>query len=535
MTRNRVTRSALADTIRLALDENATDLWRVDEDVDGVRTLTIVDDLDAPPEVVGAYHGGVLRDLALPPFEDFDDAEIAERKIKKADLERALTFCISDNSVDRYGDIVQPAGMDKKNFRVNPVVLFAHEYWNLAVGRSVREWSDKADHGGDDVTRKVCAIAVFATMDHNPMAEFVFNSYKGGFLNAVSIGFIPKEIKVRRSEDDADGNGGGKFLGYEYKKWELLEYSAVPVPANANAIVEARSAGIDVGAWGEWASRYLDDCDDDAIVVRSFGSRRLVETAWTNAFARTAALVNGTKDGSADADPPTDPPETDLPLVLEGTPIEDTIGNAAAFVVNEDSRVGFVRTEDGHVVRIDVSTIKDLDATIVPGVRLALGDDVYELVEDGDVRKWVLIDDTPADGSEGGDEVDRNATRAFLTVAAAFVDQRDLTDAERETVAAALRDLKIVRSPGDYVQTDDFRALTERVDALEEQFATFDVSTTDGDANDGNADGEVSTTDPPADPERTADPPASLDEIDVATLDAESADAAIRGLVKLTT
>jgi hypothetical protein len=52
-------------------------------------------------------------------------------------------------------------------------------------------------------------------------------------LNAVSVGFIPLEWTETKD-------------GYDITKWELLEFSAVAVPANQDAIAEAvKSFGLD--------------------------------------------------------------------------------------------------------------------------------------------------------------------------------------------------------------------------------------------------------------------------------------------------
>ena len=52
-------------------------------------------------------------------------------------------------------------------------------------------------------------------------------------MNAVSVGFIPLEWTETKT-------------GYDITKWELLEFSAVAVPANQDAIAEAvKSFGLD--------------------------------------------------------------------------------------------------------------------------------------------------------------------------------------------------------------------------------------------------------------------------------------------------
>ena len=44
----------------------------------------------------------------------------------------------------------------------------------------------------------------------------------------------------------------------DFEKQELLEFSIVPVPANADCLVEARAAGIDVEPLREWAAKTLE-------------------------------------------------------------------------------------------------------------------------------------------------------------------------------------------------------------------------------------------------------------------------------------
>jgi hypothetical protein len=80
------------------------------------------------------------------------------------------------------------------------------------------------------------------------LAVKVFNAYKDDFLHAWSIGFMPKKYKRIDSENMEDINKKyglsvteealanapwGVYLIYE---WELLEYSAVPVPGNPEAL-----------------------------------------------------------------------------------------------------------------------------------------------------------------------------------------------------------------------------------------------------------------------------------------------------------
>ena len=62
--------------------------------------------------------------------------------------------------------------------------------------------------------------------------------YRGGFLNAVSVGFLP--LEEPKPLYDADGH----MVGNEFTKQELLEISSVPVPANPSCLSKAIQKGI---------------------------------------------------------------------------------------------------------------------------------------------------------------------------------------------------------------------------------------------------------------------------------------------------
>lgn len=137
--------------------------------------------------------------------------------------EGTLTVAVAtDTSVDRDGEIVDPAGLDTANFEKNPVLLYAHDYRSDPIGKVT---SIKRDGN------RILFVPQFA-VNISARAKQYFEMYKEGFLNAFSIGFIPREWK------DQD-NGSGK-INRVFTKTELLEISAVPVPANPNALVLAR-------------------------------------------------------------------------------------------------------------------------------------------------------------------------------------------------------------------------------------------------------------------------------------------------------
>src|SRR5258706_10620149 len=73
----------------------------------------------------------------------------------------------------------------------------------------------------------------FAT-DVNPMARIAYGLYKGKFLNAVSVGFVP----VRWENGTDKTSYRRKFL-----EQELLEVSAVGIPTDPHALALAYQSG----------------------------------------------------------------------------------------------------------------------------------------------------------------------------------------------------------------------------------------------------------------------------------------------------
>jgi HK97 family phage prohead protease len=142
----------------------------------------------------------------------------------KGESDSALRVTIATNRRDRHGDILEPYGADTTAFQRNPVVLWAHQYDELPIGRVARIWFDD---GG------VAAEVVF---DSRPAAQEVLRLYREGFLSGWSVGFLPKKWQVI---EDANG----KFDGYHITEWELIELSAVPVPANPEALTRELQSG----------------------------------------------------------------------------------------------------------------------------------------------------------------------------------------------------------------------------------------------------------------------------------------------------
>lgn len=151
-----------------------------------------------------------------------------ERAQKSA--ERSVRFIASDESIDRYGDIVK-ADWDLRNFKKNPVFLWNHNRDEPALG------------GVDPITvegRKLMATANFSEPGVNEFADKLFRLIEAKVLNAVSVGFTVEPENVERIMD-SEGEWTG---GFRYHSPELLEISLVNVPANPHAVMVGRSLGV---------------------------------------------------------------------------------------------------------------------------------------------------------------------------------------------------------------------------------------------------------------------------------------------------
>ena len=72
----------------------------------------------------------------------------------------------------------------------------------------------------------------------SPFARDVFALYAEGVLRGWSVGFVPvKAVPVRPARDRP-------ATGTCYPEWDLLEYSAVPVPENPQALTLAVRKGL---------------------------------------------------------------------------------------------------------------------------------------------------------------------------------------------------------------------------------------------------------------------------------------------------
>lgn len=131
---------------------------------------------------------------------------------------QAITFVLSTDEVDRHGDVISADGWVLDSYRENPVLLWAHDYRHPAIGRASKLWTEPH--------------RLMANMEFAPtgFAQEVAALYRCGFQWGVSVGFKPIKYEEMRDEKT------GAFQGLRFLQQELLEVSAVPVPANRSAL-----------------------------------------------------------------------------------------------------------------------------------------------------------------------------------------------------------------------------------------------------------------------------------------------------------
>lgn len=211
-----------------------------------------------------------------------DDDETADDQAGKP-----LTIVAATEGRKGDGLNLTMKGAELGRFDANPVLGYGHSYWGrdgLPIGRSDKTWID-----GDALKMNI----LFDQDDD--FARTVERKYRGGYMNAFSIGFDVWNI------DDAGVPEG----------WELFEVSAVPLPMDPNAIVESGREDEFALARALAAGTTGSDAFAQAVMAQLTGPHRAGavlskanKTLVTNAVTALNALLDaagGTEDEDDDA------------------------------------------------------------------------------------------------------------------------------------------------------------------------------------------------------------------------------------------
>ncbi|HEY7116564.1 MAG TPA: HK97 family phage prohead protease [Tepidisphaeraceae bacterium] len=164
------------------------------------------------------HRKGVTADVTLSP-----------------DDRRTVVAVVNTPTVDRDGEVVEPGGANVDEYRVNPVLLYQHDYQTLPVGRCVA-----LDVTDDRMTAKF----QFAERpddypaDQEWLPDTLLALYRQRIMRSFSIGFIPVTTRAATANDMRRYGADCRRV---IEEWTLLEISAVSIPSNPDAVAIATS------------------------------------------------------------------------------------------------------------------------------------------------------------------------------------------------------------------------------------------------------------------------------------------------------
>jgi len=198
---------------------------------------------------------------------------------------RTLIGVASTEVVDRYNDIIKQDGWILDNFRKNPVMLWSHNYNEPPIAKITDIRIEN---------NQLIFEAQFPKKGVNELSDKIFEFYKEGLLNAFSVSFIP--IKYEHNE----------YGGYTYTQQELLEISAVTVPANQEALAMAFKSMDEESQYKLLKSLGIKTLNLEEVfkgAVPSHESQKLDEnSAWDATEAVTKLRKWASSDGTGDKD-----------------------------------------------------------------------------------------------------------------------------------------------------------------------------------------------------------------------------------------
>src|SRR5918992_891700 len=255
--------------------------------------------------------------------------------IRKTVAERdGMDFVLSDDTLDRYGDVIEAKGWVLQAFKKNPIALFGHN-----AGFPIGNWTNVRVEG-----RKLIGTLQLAAKGTSQRIDELINLVEQGVLRAVSVGFRPLE------SEPIDKNQ--PYGGQRYTKQELLETSLVSVPANPAALALARSLNVSSEtmslAFGEQAEVRRRDlsttgghAENNPDNLKHKGSK--VETTLSKRIENVQSDLNAKRDRLAELNGADD---LDLDAIEEMTEQVDLAERTLAALKASEAKIGLGATGD---------------------------------------------------------------------------------------------------------------------------------------------------------------------------------------------
>jgi len=171
----------------------------------------------------------------IPYIKKFYSSESFDESKDVSKDERSITSYITTSSVDRDLEILDPKGMVTDNYKKSgSPVFWGHSYSSPdhVIGRNL--WLTPSKEGDKILAKTAFRKSQFADEVYKLYTEKIDGE---PILKGWSVGFIPIEWE---DHDEKSNNGARRT----YNKWELLEYSAVPIPSNADSLTLAYKKGM---------------------------------------------------------------------------------------------------------------------------------------------------------------------------------------------------------------------------------------------------------------------------------------------------
>lgn len=218
-------------------------------------------------------------------------------EVRVIDAQRGLVdYVASDESLDSYREIIVAAGWRFTNFKKNSPFVDSHDYYSIEklLGNVI----DFGVQGKQLVERVKWAVDV----EECKLAQFGFKMTAGGYLKAVSVGFIPVRSVSKWRNDPKEMADAVQAIGMDaataaqvcciYQEQEQIELSACIIGANPNALAKAhkdgciKDADLDAIGFDDDGMQFLHDASEQLTAAANPAVQRMILGLYSS-FAKT--------------------------------------------------------------------------------------------------------------------------------------------------------------------------------------------------------------------------------------------------------
>lgn len=183
---------------------------------------------------------------------------VDEFKLNKQ--EGTFTCIISNNTLDRDGEIMLANGCDFKEYLLNPVVFFNHDY-SLPVAKAVKLWKSN-----DNIKAEVKMAERPMGFQGDYFPEYLNSLIEQDVVRGMSVGFTILDTRIPSKKDIKDFGKGVKRV---ITQWKLLEFSIAPLQSNVGARITSHKGLINEKFNAKIFDIKIDEKKSEEEVVKS--------------------------------------------------------------------------------------------------------------------------------------------------------------------------------------------------------------------------------------------------------------------------